>query len=134
MDAPTTDQPRARQKAGRAVEERNRGKRLFGALLGTLAQSSSSTAQKRRASIEKKQRDKLRQQAEEDDENRVQRLEKLKQSRLKEQWKWNRQSVCHTGWMESKSLADIFMQMSTKHSNVLAMANFLQTKTEPRLV
>jgi hypothetical protein len=47
------------------VEERKRGQRLFGALLGTLSQSSSTTAQKRRADIEQRQQTKLKLQDEE---------------------------------------------------------------------
>ncbi|KAJ5083495.1 hypothetical protein N7456_012922 [Penicillium angulare] len=54
------------RKGGRD-EDRKRGQRLFGALLGTLSQSSSSAAQKRRADIEKRQQDKLKSQASEYD-------------------------------------------------------------------
>lgn len=41
-------------------EERKRSRRLFGAMLGTLAQGPTSAASKRRAEIEQKQRAKLR--------------------------------------------------------------------------
>ena len=70
------DQPSERRRSGQ-LEERKRGQRLFGALLGTLSQSSSSTAQKRRTDIEKKQQAKLKLQAEEYDEKNKQRLEAL---------------------------------------------------------
>lgn len=82
----------SRRKSGQA-EERKRGQRLFGALLGTLSQSSSSTAQKRRADIEKKQQAKLKVQAEEYDEKKKQQLEALNVSRRQEQKKYNKQSV-----------------------------------------
>ena len=85
----TRDQPRD----GR-LEERKRGQRLFGALLGTLSQSSSSTAQKRRADIEKKQRSKLQAQTEEENEKRRQKIESLTEVRREEQTKFDRQSVC----------------------------------------
>jgi hypothetical protein len=85
-----------RRKSGQ-LEERQRGKRLFGALLGTLAQSSSSTAHKRRLDIEKKQQEKLKQQAEDDDEKRKVRLEALLQIRRKEQEKYDKQAVCQKG-------------------------------------
>lgn len=75
------------------MEERKRGQRLFGALLGTLSQSSSSTAQKRRTDIEKKQQAKLRSQAEEREEQKEQRLESLRAVRRKEQKKYDKQSV-----------------------------------------
>lgn len=81
------------QDASGKLEERKRGKRLFGALLGTLAQSSSSTAQKRRVDIEKKQQAKLKQQAEEHDEMKKQRLDALMEIRRQEQKKYNKQSV-----------------------------------------
>ncbi|KMU85858.1 hypothetical protein CIHG_03387 [Coccidioides immitis H538.4] len=54
---------KGRQKTGRE-EERKRGQRLFGALLGTLSQSSLTATQKRRADIERKQQAKLKQQDE----------------------------------------------------------------------
>ncbi|MCJ1395534.1 hypothetical protein MMC18_008420 [Xylographa bjoerkii] len=97
------------------VEERKRGKRLFGALLGTLAQSSSSTAQRRRVDIEKKQQAKLKLQDEEYDEKKKLRLDALMEVRRREQKKYNKQS------------------MQIRHSNLLATANFLQTKAEPKL-
>lgn len=81
------------QDESRKLEERKRGKRLFGALLGTLAQSSSSTAQKRRVDIEKKQQAKLKQQAEEHDEQKKQRLDALMEIRQQEQKKYDKQSV-----------------------------------------
>ncbi|KAJ5256944.1 hypothetical protein N7478_013048 [Penicillium angulare] len=63
-NGPTEKQPA--RKGGRE-EDRKRGQRLFGGLLGTLSQSSSSAAQKRRADIEKRQQDKLKSQANEYD-------------------------------------------------------------------
>src|SRR5436189_174697 len=55
INANNTADGRANRRESGAAEERKRGQRLFGALLGTLSQSSSSAAQKRRADIEKKQ-------------------------------------------------------------------------------
>lgn len=87
-----TDQRTERRKSGQ-LEERKRGQRLFGALIGTLSQSSSSTAQKRRADIERKQQTKLKQQAEEYDETKRKRLEELMIIRRQEQKKFDKQSV-----------------------------------------
>ena len=82
------------RKNGHIQEERKRGQRLFGALLGTLSQSSSSTANKRRADIEKKQQAKLRLQTEQENERKEARLEDLVAKRRKEQKIYDRQSVC----------------------------------------
>lgn len=88
----TIDRRHDRRKSGQA-EERKRGQRLFGALIGTLSQSSSSTAQKRRVDIEKKQQAKLKLQAEEYDEKKRKRFEELMVIRRREQKKFDKQSV-----------------------------------------
>lgn len=95
--AATTGPESGRLAGGQAAEERLRGRRLFGALLGTLSQSSSSTAQKRRSGIEKKQQDKLKQQTEEADEQTKEKLEALMQTRRKEQRVFDKQSVRFVG-------------------------------------
>lgn len=81
-----------RRRSGQA-EERKRGRRLFGALLGTLSQSSSSSAQRRRADIETKQQAKLKLQAETYDERKRAELDQLKIVRKREQKKFDEQSV-----------------------------------------
>ena len=85
-------QPPERQRSGQ-LEERKRGQRLFGALLGTLSQSSSSTAQKRRTDIEQRQQAKLKLQAEEQDEQKKLKLEALLVVRRREQKIFDKQSV-----------------------------------------
>ena len=86
------DKALERRKSGQ-LEERKRGQRLFGALLGTLSQSSSSTAQKRRTDIERKQQAKLKLQADEIDEKKKQRLDAIMEVRRREQKKYDKQSV-----------------------------------------
>ena len=81
-----------RRRSGQ-LEERKRGQRLFGALLGTLSQSSSSTAQKRRSDIEKKQQAKLRLQTEEENEKKKAKLDALMEVRRQEQKIFDAQSV-----------------------------------------
>lgn len=98
-----------------AAEERKRGQRLFGALLGTLSQSSTTTAQRRRADIEKRQLGKLQQHAEQLEGEKRRKKEELDQTRAKEQKGWDEQS------------------MRLRHRNKLAEAHFLLTKAEPRL-
>lgn len=75
------------------MEEKKRGQRLFGALLGTLSQSSSSTAQKRRTDIERKQQAKLKSQADEFDEKKKKRVDAILEVRRREQIKYDKQSV-----------------------------------------
>ena len=74
-------------------EERKRGKRLFGALLGTLAGSSPSPVHKRRMVIDEKQQTKLKLQAEQHDEKKRHRLDLLMEVRRQEQRKYSKQSV-----------------------------------------
>ena len=121
-----------KRRPGREIDERKRGKRLFGALLGTLSQNSSSTAQKRRTDIEIKQREKLKLQAEEDDEKKKQRLQSLVEERKREQERYDKQTV---GLLRDKYLGfSNPLQKSLMHANMLATAHFLKTKTEPALV
>ena len=80
---------------GSREEERKRGQRLFGGLLGTLSQSSNS-AQKRRADIERRQQDKLKLQYEELDEQRKKKKDELVAIRWKEKRLFEEESVCFT--------------------------------------
>jgi hypothetical protein len=81
-----TDKP-ARRKSGRD-EERKRGQRMFGALLGALSSSGAASAKtaKRRADIEKRQADKLKQLEVEVSQKHRQQAEDISKSRRKEQW------------------------------------------------
>jgi len=72
-------------------------------------------SQRRRVDIEKKQQEKLKLQDEEYDEKKKLRLDALMEVRRQEQKKYAKQS------------------MQIRHSNLLASANFLQTKAEPKL-
>jgi hypothetical protein len=129
-----SDRRAARRQSGQ-VEERKRGQRLFGALLGTLSQSSGSpsTAQKRRADIEKRQQAKLKLQAEEVSQRQHQQKEELTATRRQAQKKYDEQSVsCPCPCIEMN--VNIVLQMRLRHSNLLAQAHFLQTFTEPRVV
>lgn len=83
---------RPAQRTGRE-DERKRGQRLFGGLLGTLSQSSTSAAQKRRADIEKRQQDKLKNQAEEYDGLRSRKKELREAIRRKETPFYEREAV-----------------------------------------
>jgi pinin/SDK/memA protein len=76
-----------RRKAGRE-EEKKRGQRMFGALLGALSAkgNSSSTAAKRRADIEKRQAEKLKQLEQDVNQREREQAEELMRTRRKEQW------------------------------------------------
>ena len=89
---PQRDNIRDRRQSD-AQEERKRGKRLFGGLLNTLSQSASNTQQKKRLEIEKRQQEKARLQKAEDESRRAERLQKLKEVRIREQVKFDEQSV-----------------------------------------
>lgn len=84
---------RASRQANGRDEERKRGQRLFGALLGTLSQRSNTAAQKRRADIERKQQDKLKLQDEEYDELKKKKREERAAIRKKEQRYYEEESV-----------------------------------------
>ncbi|KAJ5783070.1 hypothetical protein N7457_004844 [Penicillium paradoxum] len=110
----STEPRPARLRAGRE-EDRQRGQRLFGALLGTLSQKSSSAAQRRRADIEKKQQEKLKSQDAEYGELKKRRKEQREEIRRREKPLYEREA------------------MQTRHSNMLAMAHFFKTRAEPAL-
>lgn len=98
-----------------AAEERKRGQRLFGALLGTLSQTSAKPAHRKRDEIEKRQQEKLKQKDEEVAEEKRKAREKLDVLRREEQKVWDKQG------------------MRIRHQNMQATAHFLKTKTEPSL-
>lgn len=90
-----TDRPGRR--GPRAIDDRTRGKRLFGSLLGTLAKANSSAdpaIQRRRADIERKQQLRVRHQAREDDSRRHDQIRKLQRIRRREHWDFEERVVC----------------------------------------
>ncbi|KAJ6133909.1 hypothetical protein N7523_000231 [Penicillium sp. IBT 18751x] len=110
------EQPTEKRPIRRGREdERKRGQRLFGGLLGTLSQSSNSAAQKRRADIEKRQQDKLKSQNSEFDGLKKLHKDRRDAIRRKEKPFYEREAI------------------QTRHANLVAMAHFLKTKTEPVL-
>lgn len=126
------DRREIRRRNGQ-VEERKRGQRMFGALLGTLSQRAAPTPSKRRAEIEQRQKQKLKQQTEEDIRRRQERQEELRAARMRQQVKLDEQNVCfgYTCW---KTSANQHYKMRLRHSNMLNMAHFLSTTSEPKLV
>ncbi|KAK4457189.1 pinin/SDK/memA/ protein conserved region-domain-containing protein [Cladorrhinum samala] len=96
-------------------EDKKRGQRLFGGMLGILSQTSTSSHQKRRAEIERRQQERAQKQKEEGVTRRDYEVLKLNHDKHREQIKFE---------MEV---------MSTRHSHLLAKAHFLQTRCEPRI-
>lgn len=119
---------------GNKDEERKRGKRLFGSILGTLSQGSSSTTQRRRADIEKKQQAKLKLQDEELDEQKKKRRDDLTAARKIEQKDFDEQTVGVEAFLRVFRPKTDEYQMRIRHSNMLAMSNFLKTEAEPKIV
>ncbi|KAI1340496.1 hypothetical protein F5Y15DRAFT_406780 [Xylariaceae sp. FL0016] len=119
-DEPPKDQPTRKasstdRREGALQEEKRRGKRLFGGLLSTLSQTANSSQQKRRQEIERRQQARVTQQNAEDDKARQEKLAKVTARRKVEQLDFEEQV------------------MKTRHSNMLAMAHHLQTKSRPKI-
>jgi hypothetical protein len=94
VTASESTEPRpARPRGAGREEDRKRGQRLFGGLLGTLSQSSSSAAQRRRADIEKKQQEKLKTQDVQYDELKKRRKELREEVRRREKPLYEREAV-----------------------------------------
>jgi hypothetical protein len=79
--------------------ERGRERRLFGAVLGALSQNPTTAGQKRRSEIEKRQQAQRRQEDEESEQRKAERLARRKVQRWKEQKRFDRQAVrlCEAG-------------------------------------
>ncbi|KAM3072019.1 hypothetical protein ACMFMG_008485 [Clarireedia jacksonii] len=105
----------AERRKSSVQEERRRGQRLFGGLLSTLNQSTTNGQQKRRQEIEARQKERAAQRKAEEANRKKESIANLKAIRVVEQVKFEEQS------------------MRIRHSNMLAMAHFLSTKTEPKL-
>ena len=85
----------AGRRPSASLEEKRRGKRLFGTFLNTLSQTNSSTSsqQKRRQDIERRQHARVSQQRAEDDKQRQEKLAKLNAARKIEQVKFDERVV-----------------------------------------
>ncbi|KAK5688663.1 hypothetical protein LTS10_000641 [Elasticomyces elasticus] len=114
-EQPNTDTTQPRRK-GVVTDEKQRSKRLFGALLGNLNQPGDRTS-KRRQEIEARRKAELQRQDDERVEEKQRRLEALAEHKTTVQKKVDEESN----------------QMRMRHAYTLKMANFLQTSSEPKL-
>jgi hypothetical protein len=74
--------------------ERGRERRLFGAVLGALSQAPSTTAaQRRRSEIEKRQLAQRKQESEDSEQRKAERIARRKVQRWKEQRRFEEQAV-----------------------------------------
>ncbi|CAI4211516.1 unnamed protein product [Parascedosporium putredinis] len=105
----SVDEARARV----AQEEKSRGRRLFGGLLGTLNQKSSTAQQQKRLEVEKKQQERLKQQ-------RVAALEALAEKRRAVSERREREGM---GWEETV--------LRKKHAALRQQAGVLCTRAQP---
>lgn len=99
-----------------AVNEKDRSRRLFGGLLGSLSQKGDSRTTKRRQEIESRRKAELQRQDDEHLEDKQRRLEQLaeKRKRVKKE-------------LEAET-------MRNRHRDLLHRANFLHTSAQPRLL
>lgn len=113
-------------------DEKQRSKRLFGALLGNLNRPSDRNATKR-AEIEQRRKAELQKQDDERLEDKQKRLEQLAKHRKTEQINFDEQNVSIT--LSQRRYGPLTaQQMHIRHKNLLSSANYLQTRAEPRLV
>lgn len=75
------------------MEEKKRGKRLFGGLMNTLSQTTTNSQQRRRQEIERRQQEKATQQRAADTKHREVKLGKIREVRQREQIKFEEQVV-----------------------------------------
>ena len=117
QDRPRQDSNAARERKERfEKEEKKRGQRLFGNILGTLSRRDTSETHKKRLEIDRRQQERLRQQREEADRARAEKKAKLREVRLREQIVWEEEV------------------MRAKHASWREGAGFLRTRTSPGIV
>lgn len=77
------------------VAEKQRSKRLFGGILGTLSQKPSSSSLQERKEFEKRQEDKRKQAQEAAKKAQLEKSQKLRDRRLASQTVWEKECVSH---------------------------------------
>lgn len=93
MDSLKRDDPAKHKSA--TLEEKQRGKRLFGGLLNTLSQTSKSPQQRRQQEIERRQQERMQKQSAQDDQKDKEKLAQLREIRLARQIEFDEKVVSH---------------------------------------
>ncbi|CCX05119.1 Similar to Uncharacterized protein C26F1.02; acc. no. Q10492 [Pyronema omphalodes CBS 100304] len=123
-------------------EEKKRGKRLFGALLGTIGkfQKDSSSVRARNSAVKRKEveaklQEKLKQQDEELDEKRRKEQDDYTLRKRVESRDFEERAVGGPSAMDYTVGGSRLMnkQMQIKNATITAQANMLATTTEPKL-
>ncbi|KAK0736990.1 pinin/SDK/memA/ protein conserved region-domain-containing protein [Apiosordaria backusii] len=98
-------------------EERKRGQRLFGGILGTLSGQTgpSNNLHKRRLDIERRQHERAQKQEVEDEKRRQEKVERIRRERMISQIEVD-EKIMHT-----------------RHENLMAKARSLMTRSYPRI-
>lgn len=95
--APAHEEPPRRSleeaRARVSQEEKRRGMRLFGGLLGTLSQRPANPHQEKRLEIEKRQQERLKQQKVVEEKALAEKKAKIEEVRMKESIKWDERVV-----------------------------------------
>lgn len=92
-EAPPAPQESTRRKSS-AINEKDRSRRLFGGLLGSLSQKADSRTAKRRQEIESRRKAELQRQDDEHVEDKQRRLEQLAEKRRRVQKELEVETVC----------------------------------------
>lgn len=124
-----------RESASATQEEKKRGKRLFGGLLSTLSQTSTNSQHKRRQEIERRQHERIQKQRDEEDQKKAESLSRLREVRMAGQIGFEEQVVRILGAVELQvKLGANMIQMRNRHKKLLALAEFLKTRSQPAIV
>ncbi|KAM0716343.1 hypothetical protein Q7P37_007788 [Cladosporium fusiforme] len=111
-----TSEPRDARRKSSAISEKDRSRRLFGGLLGSLSQKGDSRTTKRRQEIESRKKAELQQQDDQNLEDKQKRLEQLSEKRRRVKKRMDEET------------------MRNRHRNIVHSAHFLHTTAQPRLL
>lgn len=88
-----TSEPRDARRKSSVISEKDRSRRLFGGLLGSLSQKGDSRTTKRRQEIESRKKAELQQQDDENLEDKQKRLEQLVEKRRRVKKRMDEETV-----------------------------------------
>ncbi|CAI0653132.1 unnamed protein product, partial [Colletotrichum noveboracense] len=102
----------------------------------TLSQTNTSSQHKKRREVEQRQQERAQKQRAEDERRRAEKLARITEVRWQEQIKFD-EKVVRGQFLPWEHAPPVLLitpsQMKTRHSNMLAMAHALRTKTQPQI-